>query len=148
MPAPARELYETVLDVQGFPSWAPGVRHVEVLRGPVGPGMVSEWEVCILGVSRRICSVLVEAEDPKLLRWTYEGPIYGYGECAIEDLGHGALAEFKTELRPVEPTLQRLVQTSVGRGAARVHLKRCLARLGLIVSGNGDTVKVGPSKTC
>lgn len=145
VPAPARKLYEVVLDVRNFPGWAPGVRRVEILKGPVGQGMVSEWEVSVLGVKRRISSVLVEAEHPKFLRWTYEGPVSGYGECRIEDLrGHGTLAEFRTEVRPVEPALQGLLRTFPARNAARAHLKRCLARLGQIVSGNGDAVRVGP----
>ena len=50
VPVPPRELYEVVLDVRNFPSWAPGVRRVEVLKGPVGPGMVSEWEIHVLDV--------------------------------------------------------------------------------------------------
>jgi uncharacterized membrane protein len=147
VPSPARKLYDVVLDVRNFPSWAPGVRSVEVLKGPVGPGMVSEWEVSVLGIRRRISSVLVEAEDPKFLCWTYEGAISGYGECLIQDLGHGALAEFRTQLRPAEPVLQGLASTLLARNAARIHLKRCLARLGQIVSGNGATVRVGPPKT-
>jgi Polyketide cyclase / dehydrase and lipid transport len=62
-----------MLDVQSFPRWAPGVRRVEVVEGPNGPGMISEWEVSILGLRRRISSVLEEAESPTLLRWTYDG---------------------------------------------------------------------------
>ena len=108
--------------------------------------MISEWEVSVLGLRRKISSVLVEAEDPKFLRWTYEGPVSGYGECSIQDLGHGALAEFKTELRPAEPILQGLARTLPVRNTARIHLKRCLARLGQMVSGNGDVVRVGPPK--
>jgi hypothetical protein len=113
----------------------------------VGAGMVSEWEVSVLGLRRKISSVLVEAEDPKLLCWTYEGAISGYGECVIQDLGHGALAEFKTQLSPAEPVLQGLARTLLARNAARVHLKRCLARLGHIVSENGGAVRVGPPRT-
>lgn len=144
VPVPPRELYEVVLDVRNFPSWAPGVRRVEVLKGPVGPGMVSEWEIYVLGLRRKVSSVLVHAEDPKFLCWTYEGPVSGYGECAIQDLGHGSLAEFKTEMRPAEPALQGLSRTLPARNAARSHLKRCLARLGQLVAGNGDAVRVGP----
>jgi len=147
VPSPARKLYDVVLDVRNFPSWAPGVRSVEVLKGPVGPGMVSEWEISVLGLRRKISSVLVEAEDPKLLCWTYEGAISGYGECVIQDLGHGALAEFKTQLSPAEPVLQGLARTLLARNAARVHLKRCLARLGHLVSENGGAVRVGPPRT-
>jgi len=145
VPSPARKLYDVVLDVRNFPSWAPGVRRVEILKGPVGQGMVSEWDVSVLGVKRRISSVLVEAEYPKFLRWTYEGPVSGYGECRIEDLrGNGTLAEFRTELRPAEPAFQGLLRTAPARNAARAHLKRCLVRLGQLVSGHGDAVRVGP----
>jgi hypothetical protein len=144
VPVPARDLYEVVLDVRSFPSWAPGVQRVEIIEGPVGPGMVSEWEVSVLGLRRRISSVLVEAEGPSFLRWTYEGLISGRGECAIEDWGNGALADFRTELQPTEPGLEKLMRTLPFRYAARVHVKRCLARLGQIVSGNGDGVRVGP----
>jgi uncharacterized membrane protein len=147
VPSPARKLYDVVLDVRNFPSWAPGVRSVEVLKGPVGPGMVSEWEVSVLGLRRRISSVLVEAEDPRFLCWTYEGAISGHGECVIQDLGHGSLAEFKTQLSPAEPVLQGLARTLLAKNAARIHLKRCLARLGQIVSGDGDAVRVGPPRT-
>ncbi len=143
----AWDLYEAVLDVRGFPGWAPGVRRVEIIEGPVGPGMVSEWEVSFLGLRRKILSVLVEADDPGFLRWTYEGSISGYGECAIEDLGYGALAEFRTELKPMEPALEKLMRTSPVRNAASGHLKRSLARLGReVVSGNVGGVRVGPLK--
>ncbi len=70
----ARDLYEVVLDVSNFPRWAPGVRRVEVLAGAGEPGMVSEWQVSLLGLKRKISSVLEESESPALLRWTYEGP--------------------------------------------------------------------------
>jgi hypothetical protein len=142
VPVPARKLYEVVLDVRSFPSWAPGVRRVEIIEGPVGPGMVSEWEVSVLGLRRRISSVLMEAEEPSLLRWTYYGLIGGRGECAIEDWANGAFAEFRTELQPAEPGLEKLVRTLTFKNAARNHLKRCLTRLGQIVSRDG--VRVGP----
>jgi hypothetical protein len=144
VPVPARELYEVVLDVRNFPGWAPGVRRVELVEGPLGPGMVSEWEVSVLGLRWRISSTLVEAEAPRLLRWTYEGPVRGWGECAIKDRGDGALAEFRTELRPAEPVLEKLTSLLPARNAAHNHLKRCLARLGRAVSENGGGVRVGP----
>jgi len=147
VPAPARDLYEVVLDVRNFPSWAPGVRCVEVVEGPAGAGMISEWEVSVLGLRRRISSVLVEAEYPTLLRWTYEGLVYGWGECRIRNWDDdGALAEFRTELQPMEPALEKLMRSLPVRNAASVHLKRCLARLGQVVSGNRDRVRVGPLK--
>ena len=147
MPAvTARDLYEAVLDVRNFPSWAQGVRRVEIVEGPVGQGMVSEWEISFLGLRRSVSSLLVEADDPRLLRWNYEGSISGYGECAIEDFGNGALCEFRTELRPTEPALEKLMRTLPVRNAAYGHLKRCLARLGQVVSGNGEGVRIGPLK--
>ena len=130
--------------MRSFPGWAPGVRRVEVIDGPLGPGMVSEWEVSVLGLRRRISSTLVEAEAPRLLRWTYEGPVRGWGECAIKDRGEGALAEFKTELRPAEPVLEKLTSSLPARNVAHNHLKRCLTRLGRVVSENGGGVRVGP----
>jgi len=144
VPATARELYEMVLDVRSFPGWAPGVRRVEVIEGLLGSGMVSEWEVSVLGLRRRISSTLVEAEAPRFLRWTYEGPVRGWGECAIKDRGGGALAEFRTELRLAEPVLEKLASSLPARNAAHSHLKRCLARLGRAVSENGRGVRVGP----
>lgn len=130
--------------MRSFPGWASGVRRVEVIEGPLGPGMVSEWEVSVLGLRRRISSTLVEAEAPRLLRWTYEGPVRGWGECAIKDRGEGALAEFKTELRPAEPVLEKLTSSLPARNVAHNHLKRCLTRLGRVVSENGGGVRVGP----
>jgi hypothetical protein len=140
----ARDLYEAVLDVRDFPSWARGVRRVEIVEGPVGQGMVSEWEISFLGARRRVSSLLVEADEPSFLRWTYEGSISGYGECAIEDLSYGTLAEFRTELRPTEPVLEKLMQSSPVRNATSRHLKRCLAQLGQVVSDNGEGVRTGP----
>ena len=130
--------------MRSFPGWASGVRRVEVIEGPLGPGMVSEWEVSVLGLRRRISSTLVEAEAPRLLRWTYEGPVRGWGECTIKDRGEGALAEFKTELRPAEPVLEKLTSSLPARNVAHNHLKRCLTRLGRVVSENGGGVRVGP----
>ena len=144
--AAARDLYEAVLDVRNFPSWAPGVRRVEIVEGPVGPGMVSEWEISFLGSRRSVSSVLAEADDPRFLRWTYEGSISGYGECDIEDLGYGTLAEFRTELRPTELALEKLMRALPVRNASYGHLKRCLARLGQVVSGDRGGVRVGPLK--
>lgn len=144
VPASARDLYEVVLDVQNFPRWAPGVRRVEVLEGAGGRGMVSEWEVSFLGVKRNILSVLEEAESPALLRWTYEGAVRGWGRCTIRDRGDGAVAEFRTELRPKEPGLEKLMRMPAVKGVASNHLKRCLARLGHIVLGDSRRVLVGP----
>ena len=139
----ARDLYEVVLNVRGFPRWAPGVRRVEVLEGAGGPGMVSEWEVSVLGLRRKISSVLEETEPPTLLRWTYDGVVQGWGECTIRDRGYGVLAEFRTELSPAEPVLEKLMRTSAAKSTAACHLKRSLVRLGRIVSGDGN-VRVGP----
>ena len=130
--------------MRSFPGWASGVRRVEVIEGPLGPGMVSEWEVSVLGLRRRISSTLVEAEAPRFLRWTYEGPVRGWGECAIIDRGDGTLAEFRTELRPAEPVLEKLTSSLPARNVAHNHLKRCLTRLGRVVSENGGGVRVGP----
>jgi hypothetical protein len=144
VPVPARELYEVVLDVRGFPDWAPGVRRVEVVEGPLGAGMVSEWEISVLGLRRRISSTLIEAEAPRFLLWTYEGSVRGWGECTITNCGSGALAEFKTELRPAEPILEKLTGSLPARTAAYNHLKRCLARLGQLASASDREVRVGP----
>ncbi len=144
VPVPARKLYEVVLDVRGFPDWAPGVRRVEVIGGALGQGMVSEWEVSVLGLRRRISSTLLEAEAPRLLRWTYEGPVRGWGECTIRDRGGGALAEFRTELRPAEAILEKLTGSLPARTAAHNHLKSCLLRLGRAVSEDEGAIRVGP----
>ena len=147
VPAPAGRLYEAVRDVRSFPRWAPGVRRVEVLEGPAGPGMLSEWEISFLGLKRRVWSVLEEDEPAAFLRWTYEGPITGWGECLIKSSGHGTLAEFRTALNPVEPRLQRLIRSAFAQDAAYSHLKRSLARLGGLVAGGGGRVVVGPTTT-
>ena len=143
VPVSARDLYEAVLDVHNFPRWAPGVQRVEVVKGPPGPGMISEWEVSFLGLKRKISNVLEEAEPPTLLHWTYEGLLRGWGQCVLKDWGDAALAEFRTELHLAEPVLERLIWASAVRNAARHHLKRSLTRLGQVVSGNGR-VRVGP----
>ena len=145
VPVPAWRLYEAVRDVRDFPRWAPGVRRVEVLGGPAGPGMLSEWEISFLGLKRRVRSVLEEDEPAAFLRWTYEGPITGWGECVIKSSGYGTLAEFRTALSPVDPRLQRLMQSAFVRDAAYSHLKRSLARLGGLLSGDGGRVLVGPT---
>lgn len=145
VPAPPEDLYEAVLDVRAFPAWALGVRRVEIVEGPVGPGMVSEWEVSVLGLRRRVSSVLEEAERPGFLRWSYAGPIRGWGECEISPLGGSTLATFRTELRPEDPALEKLTRTAAARTASTAHLKRCLARLGQTVSGS-DGTRVGPLK--
>ena len=144
VPAPALDLYEALLDVRRFPTWAPGVRRVEVLDGPAGAGMVSEWEVALLGTRRRVSSVLKEAEPGEKLRWTYEGPVSGYGECVMRDRGDGVLAEFRTELLPEDALLRKVVLSAPARSAARGHLKRCLVCLGEMVCGDSRVVRVGP----
>ncbi len=138
MSAPPEDLYAAVLDVRGFPGWAPGVRRVEIVEGPAGPGMVSEWEVCVLGLKRKVRSVLEEAEPFGFLRWSYDGPVRGWGECEISALGDGATAAFMTELRPEDPALNKLAGIAAASGAATTHLKRCLARLGQTVSESGE----------
>ncbi|HZC19882.1 MAG TPA: SRPBCC family protein [Rubrobacteraceae bacterium] len=144
VPSTARGLYEVLFDVQSFPSWAPGVRRVEVLEGAGEPGMISEWEVSIFGMKKKILSVLEEAESPTFLRWTYDGLVRGWGQCAIKGWGDGTLAEFHTELHPLEPILGKLMRMPATKGAASRHLKRCLARLGRVVSGDDPRIRVGP----
>jgi hypothetical protein len=146
VPAPATRLYETLLDVGSFPSWVPAVRRVEVLEGPPGPGMVSEWEVSLFGIKKKVLSVLEAAESSALLRWTYEGPIRGWGECVLRDRGDGTLASFSTELQVAEPVLERLLRRLPAHSLATGQLKRSLAGLGRIVCGEADSgrVLVGP----
>jgi hypothetical protein len=72
------------------------------------------------------------------LRWSYDGPVRGWGECEISALGDGATATFTTELRPKDPALNKLAGIAAASGAATTHLKRCLARLGQTVSESGE----------
>lgn len=143
----ARDLYEVLLDVRSFPRWAPGVRRVEILAKPGEPGMVSEWEVSVFGLKRQVLSVLEEAESPAFLHWTYDGLVRGWGRCALRNRDDGAFAEFQTELRPTEPMLGKLMRMPAARSATSGHLKRCLARLGRVVSGDGARVRVGPPES-
>jgi hypothetical protein len=107
--------------------------------------MLSEWEISFLGLKRRVLSVLEEDEPAEFLRWTYEGQITGWGECLIRSTGYGTLAEFRTVLSLVDPRLQRLMQSDFVKDAAYSRLKRSLAQLGRLVSGDGGRVLVGPS---
>ena len=58
-PVKPEDFYEAVLDVRGFPAWAPSVRRVGVLSGEGGAGMLSEWEVSFLGFRKTVSSVLL-----------------------------------------------------------------------------------------
>ena len=144
---PAQDLYDVMLDARSFPRWAPGVRRVEVLEGHGQPGMVSEWEICFLGLQRSFLSVLEEAHSPALLRWTYDGLVGGWGQCVIREQGESALAVFQTELWATEPYLKKLMRMWPVREAATTHLKRCLAQLGHMVSEDGSQVRVGAATT-
>jgi hypothetical protein len=146
VPSPAHDLYDVVLDVRNFPTWAPGVRRVEVLEGHGEPGMVSEWEICFLGLRSKFLSVLEEAESPALLRWTYDGLVGGWGQCVIREHGDSALAVFQTALWATEPHLKKIMRMWPAREAASTHLKRCLARLGRMVSGDGSQIRVGSAE--
>ncbi len=137
------DFYEAVLDVRGFPAWAPGVRRFEVISGEGGAWMVSDWEVSFLGFGKTVRSVLEETESPYRLRWTYDGPVGGWGGCSIEEAEGGILASFRTELSPKDPLLAVLSQGAAARGAARTHLKRALSRLGRLVAGDEARVLVG-----
>lgn len=138
------DFYRAVLDVRGFPLWAPGVRRVEVLSGEGEAGMLSEWEVSFLGFGGKISSVLEDAESPFRLCWTYAGPIVGWGSCSMQDFGDGAVAEFRTELAPADPLLARLARNGAARDLARGHLRRSLLHLGRLVAGDAARVLVGP----
>jgi hypothetical protein len=146
VPVPAQDLYEVVLDVRNFPRWAPGVRRVEVLEGYGEPGMVSEWEICFLGLKRKYLSVLEEAKSPAFLRWAYDSSVSGWGQCVIEQQGESAHAVFHTELWAEEPYLKKFMRIPPAREAASTHLKRCLTQLGRIVSGDDGRVRVGPAE--
>ncbi|MGB3632983.1 MAG: SRPBCC family protein [Rubrobacteraceae bacterium] len=148
VPVPAARLYEVLLDVKNFPRWAPAVRRVEVLEGGPGSGMISEWELSILGVRKRVLSLLETADSSERLRWTYEGPIQGWGACVLRERGDGTLADFSTELHVAEPVLERLLQRLPVSGLATSQLKRSLAGLGRMVSGERDVnrVVVGPQQ--
>ncbi len=138
------DFYEAVLDVRGFPGWAPGVRRVGVLSREGGAGMLSEWEVSFLGFRKTVRSVLLVAEAPSRLRWSYDGPVEGWGACSLEPVGEGALASFRTALAPADPLLASLARGAAARGAARTHLKHSLSRLGRLVAGDDARVTVGP----
>lgn len=142
--APAERFYETVRDVRGFPGWAPGVRRVEVIEGFGEPGMLSEREISFLGLKKSVSSVLEVAEPPSLLRWTYGGPVEGWGECETKSSGGWTLAEFRTELHPQDACLRRSMRSAPVREAAHGHLKRSLARLGRLVTSDGGRFVVGP----
>jgi len=146
--ATPEDLYGAVLDVRSFPLWAPGVRRVEVLGGPFGEaGMVSEWEVSVLRMRRRVVSELREAEPCGRLRWTYdEGPILGWGGCEISPAPGGVRAEFRTALRPADPLLRRLMGAPAVRSATVAQIKGALKGLGRLVAGCGReaNVLVGP----
>lgn len=136
--------YEAVRDVRSFPDWAPGVQRVEVLAGTGEPGMLSEWDVSFLGLRKKVRSVLEEAERLEFLRWSYDGPVEGWGECAIRERGDGTLAEFRTGVVPTDRRLEALMGSSVAKGAASSQLRRALQRLGYLVAPDGGRVIVGP----
>jgi hypothetical protein len=143
--APTERLYEAVWDVRGFPRWAPGVRRVEVIRGLGEQGMLSEWEVSFLGLRKKIWSVLEEAVPHTFLRWSYDGPITGWGECELRSGGGGwTLAEFRTELELEDAWLRSLVHSASVKEAVQGHLRRGLVRLGGLITGNGERFVVGP----
>ena len=144
-PVAPEDFYAAVLDVRGFPAWAPGVRRVDILSGEGETGMLSEWEVSFLGFRKRVLSVLEEAEAPSWLRWTYDGPVEGWGECSVEGTGDGAVAVFETELAPADPFLAGLARGASVKSASRSHLKRSLLRLGQLVAGDAARVLVGPA---
>lgn len=143
-PVAPSELFETVRDVRSFPEWAAGVRRVEVLARPGEVGMLSEWEVSFLGMRKKVSSVLEEVEYSEYLRWSYDGPIVGWGECAIREWADGALAEFRTGLAPADSRLEGLMHSPLAKNAALGRLRRSLARLGRRVSGDEGRVRVGP----
>ncbi|HET7478228.1 MAG TPA: SRPBCC family protein [Rubrobacteraceae bacterium] len=143
-PAAPDAFFETVRDVRSFPDWAPGVRRVEVLEDPGGPGMLSEWEVSFLGLRKKVLSVLEEAERPEFLRWTYDGPVRGWGECAIRERGDGTLAEFRTGIVPADRRLRSVMGSSVAREAAHSQLRRALERLGRLAAPDAGRITVGP----
>lgn len=145
VPCQVHDLYDVMLDVCNFPAWATGVRRVQVLEGYGEQGMVSEWEVCFLGLQSKFLSVLEEAHSPALLRWSYDGLVGGWGQCVITQHGESALAEFQTELWATEPHLKKLMRMWPAREAATSHLKRCLAQLGRMVCQDGSQVRVGPA---
>jgi ribosome-associated toxin RatA of RatAB toxin-antitoxin module len=135
VPAPPEMVYANVLKVENFPAWAAGVRNVEVLRQsdpPHSPGMVSEWEVSLLSVRRRVVSVLDESEAPNHLRWSYISMIHGWGECWISTSAGATLVEFATEFHVREPHLDRLLHSSFSEGVVRHYLRRSLLKLGEI----------------
>lgn len=116
-----------------------------MLAGSGEPGMLSEWEVSFLGFRKKVRSVLEEAEHPELLRWSYDGPVEGWGECAIRERGGGTLAEFRTGLVPADRRLEPLMGSPMARGAASRQLRRALRRLGhLVAPGPAGCVIVGP----
>jgi len=143
-PVAPEAFYEAVLEVRGFPAWAPGVRRVGVLSGEGGAGMLSEWEVSFLGFTKKVYSELLVAESPSRLRWSYGGPVEGWGGCSVEPVGEGTLASFRTALAPADPLLAYLARGAAARGAARTHLRRSLSRLGRLVAGDDARVMVGP----
>ena len=145
IPAPVSQLYETLLDVRNFPRWVPVVRQVKVLEGPIGSGMISEWEISALGTRRRVRSVLEVAEDAEFLRWSYEGSVEGWGECRLQERRDGTLARFTTEVHVTEPVLRRLVCRLPVRSLANSQLKRSLAGLGKFVCAPNadDRILVG-----
>jgi hypothetical protein len=143
-PVTPRDLFEAVRDVRRFPEWAVGVRRVEVLNKPGQAGMLSEWEVSFLGIRKKVSSVLEEIEHFEYLRWSYDGPVTGWGECAIKEWADGTLAEFRTGLAPADPRLEGLMHSSLAKNAASGQLRRSLVRLGRRVSGDEGRVRVGP----
>lgn len=143
-PVSPHELFESVQDVRSFPEWAAGVRRVEVIERPGEVGMLSEWEISFLGMRKKVSSVLEEIEHPEYLRWSYEGPVTGWGECAIREWADGTLAEFRTGLAPADTRLEGLMRSPLAKNAASSQLRRSLVRLGQWVSGDGGRVRVGP----
>ncbi len=143
VPVRPEVLHAEILDVRGFPRWAPGVRRVEVLDRAGMPGMVSEWEISVLGMRRRVLSVL-ELAEPDRLRWSYEGPILGWGECALRDRGAGTLARFETGFQAADPRVSWLMGTRLAHNTAERYLRDALSNLGGVTSGERGGVRVGP----
>lgn len=133
VPAAPEVVYASVLAVERFPNWAAGVRRVEVVRQsepPHAPGMVSEWEVSVMNVRRRILSVLETADPPRHLRWSYTAVLHGWGECRLHPRPPGTLVEFATEFHLRERSMDRLLHSAFAENIARHYLRRSLLKLG------------------
>ncbi|QIN83374.1 hypothetical protein GBA63_12550 [Rubrobacter tropicus] len=128
-------VFATLLDIDGFPKWAVGLRGARALdargrkTGEIRTGATLEFVLSAAGLTHEVTSEITAVQPPHLLEWRYTKGATGTGGWYVEETGTNTVKITLSTDYQVRPAwLNALAHRPFFRGLTEDLLRRSIRR--------------------